>query len=416
MNQIVKKSSLLIFSQLAAKGVSFLYTLFLLRFLDPGMFGLYAVALAYFSLVSSVADFGISRYFVKEIAREEKDVSGLVTTVIFLRLFVLCLVSIILGLGFFFFDHQNLRSLLSILAILAIVPSALSWTVNDAFIATSKAKLYALGGVVVNLATTVLGVIFVTRGFSVVGVVLALLLGQYIYAFYSLAIYSTQKIGLSKSFRKEFIKEIIWGALPYGFLSILGLIYFKIDTLMLAYIKGSFEAGIYSAAYRFLEAIVFVPTSVSLIVFPMMSKWHNLEPAKVAQLSRKIIRVMGVMGLAVMILYMTVLPEVIRLFLPNYLPSIQIIQILALSIPFMFIHVPLSQALLSSDKYLKQIIMLSVVTVSFNVLTNLFFIPKYGLLAASWITVLSDVFSLALLLFVMHKYLLRSAKISGVND
>ena len=76
-----------------------------------------------------------------------------------------------------------------------------------------------------------------------------------------------------------------------------------------------------------------------------------------------------------------------------FLSSIEALRILALSLPFIFVHVPGAQILLSTDKYLKPIILLSILTLSFNVILNLLFIPKYGFIAASWITVASEVLS-----------------------
>ena len=102
---------------------------------------------------------------------------------------------------------------------------------------------------------------------------------------------------------------------------------------------------------------------------------------------------MGAMGVGITILYIVILPIFIHLYLHQYLNSIQAIMILALTVPFMFIHNPGVQIILATDRYLKTVLWLSVVTLLFNLILNLIFIPQYGYIAASWVTVASEAFS-----------------------
>jgi len=107
-----------------------------------------------------------------------------------------------------------------------------------------------------------------------------------------------------------------------------------------------------------------------------------------------------------MLLFILVLPLLIEVFLPSYLQAIDVIRILAISIPFIFIATPGVQIMLSTEKYLKTVIFLSLFTVAFNITLNLFFIPVYGFIAAAWITVLSEVLSFAVFfLFIQYKIL-----------
>ena len=39
------------------------------------------------------------------------------------------------------------------------------------------------------------------------------------------------------------------GSLPYGLLGILGLLYFRIDTILLSYLRGNFETEIAAGTY-----------------------------------------------------------------------------------------------------------------------------------------------------------------------
>ncbi|EKD90303.1 MAG: O-antigen transporter related protein, partial [uncultured bacterium] len=202
------------------------------------------------------------------------------------------------------------------------------------------------------------------------------------------------------------IKKIIIGSLPYGLLSVLGLLYFRIDAILLSYMKGSFETGIYGAAFKFLEAVTFIPSAFSLALLPVLARLHESSVKDVKRLYFNSFKVMLVLGLVVWLGYVLILPEIIKAVLPNYLSSIGAIRILSLAIPFMLIHVPAVSVLLSTDKFLKQVLILSVLALVFNIAANLIFIPQFGFIAASWVTVASEVLSFVIFfLFVKNRIL-----------
>ena len=113
---------------------------------------------------------------------------------------------------------------------------------------------------------------------------------------------------------------------------------------------------------------------------------------------------MGILGSVLTIAYILILPPVIELVLPEFSPSIKAIKILSFSIPFIFIYVPLSQIILSTDKYLKSLVILTIATLIFNIVLNFILIPPYGFLGASVATVASDILSLiVVILFIRLK-------------
>ncbi len=409
VEKVFKNSSILVAAQTMVKAISFFYTLFLARSLGVASFGLYVVALSYFSLITSVSDFGISRYLMREVARGEKNTKTLLSHIVFLRLTILSIVFAVFALAVYFLDPDKLRVSLSLFAVLAILPQSVALSIDNIFIALQKMSLSAIGILVLSVANTLVGIFFVLTGKGVMGATIALLAAEAVYALFIFLLLLREKITIIPKLEKSLFSDILKGSLPYGILGILGLVYFKIDSLMLSYLKGSYDTGIYGISYKFLEAAVFVPTAVGTAFFPVLTRLHvaNLEEMK--KVCFRIFKSMSVLGLMVLVCYVLVLPLVIRFFLPQYLPSITAIEILSLSIPFMFVHVPLSQVLLSSDRYLKGVIGMSIVNVLFNVVLNFIFIPKFGYIGASWITVFSDIFSLALLGIFIKRYIFSHA-------
>lgn len=403
MRQILKQSSWLFLAQSLTRAVGFFYTIYLARTLGVSDFGLYTVALAYFSIISSFADFGFNRFLVREVARDRLQATQLIWNIAVFRLTLTAVLFAIFSVFLYALDQDKMRISLILLATLAILPQSIAFTFDAIFVAIQKLQFSAISLFISGLTTTLVGLVLIGNGFGVIGAVNALIAGQVIYATF-LTIFLYRKQGLFLSVVSlSIIKKAVIGSLPYGLLGILGLLYFRIDALMLSYIKGSFETGIYGAAYKFLEAVTFIPSAFSLALFPVLARIHESSPKDVRRLYFKSLKIMLGLGLLVFLGYILVLPEVIRIFLPKFSQSIAAIRILSLSIPFMFIHVPAVMVLLSTDKYLKAVLMLSLVTVMFNIAANLIFISRFGFIGASWITVVSEVLSFAVF-FLFIKY------------
>lgn len=403
MDRIIVKNSVWLFSvQIIVKIISFFYVIFLARSLGVENFGLYIVALSYFSLVSSFADFGINRFLIREIATGKKQVAELLSTAIFLRLSILSVFFAVSAVVFSSLDPDLERRNLSMLAVLAVLPQSVSLTLDAIFVALLRVKFSALGILSLSILTTTTGTILVLARFGAYGAVLGLIIGQFLYSLTLIIFAYWKKIRWLAVMNERLITQFFKGALPYGILSVLGLVYFKIDSLLLSYMKGSFDTGIYGASYKFLEAILFIPSVFITASFPVLAKYHKKNINLVKKTYYKSLKILTGLGITILLGYLFILPPVIKILLPQYQGSIEAIKILAVTIPFMFAQTPAVLVLFSTEKFLKTVILLSILTVIFNIILNIILIPSFGYIGASVVTVLSEILS-----FVVFYMLLK---------
>lgn len=393
MKAILGQSAWLLSAQVLTKIIGFFYTIFLARNLGVEDFGLISVSLTYFALISAFSDFGFNRFLIREVARDHLKASELICSVSLLRLSFTSAIFALFSLVLYIIDPDKARTQLSLLAVMAVLPLGFSQTLDGVFIALQKLQYSSFGLLILSLSTALVGFVLVNLEFGPIGVVVALTSGQLIYAFVLFLILKRQKISFLSAVNEELIIKIAKGALPYGILGILGLIYFRIDTIILGYMRGNFETGLYTAGYKFLEAVIFIPSVVAAAIFPEFARLHDTDKHKLKFLYKKSLIYLGVISILITAVYLLILPNLISILLPNYLGAIDVINILSLSIPFIFLATPGVQILLSTDKYLKTVISFSLITVAFNIILNLLLIPLFGLLAAAWITVASDVLS-----------------------
>jgi len=398
VSSIFKQSSWLFLSQSAARVIGFVYTIFLARSLGPNQFGLFSAAVAFFALLSVFGEFGFNRFLTREIARDRENSATYLANVTVFRITLTLVLFIGVACYLYLFDPDQIRANLTILALLAIFPVALAQTVDACFVAIQKLQYSAIALLFTSIFTTLLGFLLVSLDFGPTGPVLALIFGQVIYFLILFAMLRSQKLKVFSKIQFSTIKKALVGSLPYGILGVLGMLYFRIDTVLLSYLRGNFETGIYSAAYKFLETAVLVPSSISLAIFPVMVKLHETDHLSLKKLYRKVILITFSLGVIGALVYFYILPVLILWLLPSYNSSSEVIQILALTIPFMFVQVTASQVLLTSDKNLKALMLITFVLLAFNLILNLIFIPQFGFLAAAWVTVISDIFAALLVL------------------
>ncbi|OGE37814.1 hypothetical protein A3D79_02005 [Candidatus Daviesbacteria bacterium RIFCSPHIGHO2_02_FULL_39_8] len=404
MNSILKQSSFLITAQIFGRVIGFFYTIFLARNLGVSDFGLLTTALVYFSLISVISDFGFNRYLIREIAIDHTKAGDLVWNISIFRLVITSVIFALMSIILYILDPDKLRVGMILLSISAIFPLSIAQTIDGIFIAKRKLQFSALALIFLSVSTALFGIGLVKSGFGVTGAVNALIWGHLVYLMILILFIWREKTKVISHVSLHTFKKIASQSLPYGLLGIIGLLYFKVDTLLLSYLRGNFETGIYGVAYRFLEAVVFIPSSISISIFPFLVKMHTLGSLEIRKVFKKTILIMGILGSVLTIAYILILPPVIELVLPEFSPSIKAIKILSFSIPFIFIYVPLSQIILSTDKYLKSLVILTIATLIFNIVLNFILIPPYGFLGASVATVASDILSLiVVILFIRLK-------------
>lgn len=402
--KIFKNISWLLAAQVLTKFISFFYNLILARNLGVSDFGLYIAALSYFGLVSAVADLGISNYLIRELSLDKSKLPRLLATTILLRLTLLSVTFSVFAVGFYLLDPDRLRGALATLAVLAVLPQAISLTIDSSFVVLQNLKASAISLVVLNLSTSLVGVLMVKSGVGVMGPVLALIIGQVIYVGSQVLLALRLKVDFIGEVSVSSVKSLIKEAVPYGFLGILGLLYFKVDSLILVYLKGSYEAGIYGMAYKFLEAVSLIPASVSMAIFPVMVKLRSSDWEQYG-LYRKGLSRLLILSIFTALGFFVLLPVLVNNFLSQYKAGIAVVRILALSVPFLFMISVQGVVMFSKKEFLKPLLNISLFNLGLNVLLNFLFIPKYSYFAAAWITVLSDVMSFVIFYLFIKKQL-----------
>src|SRR5690606_31836769 len=171
--------------------------------------------------------------------------------------------------------------------------------------------------------------------------------------------------------------------------SIFAVIYMKIDQVMLKWMVGAEEVGVYAVAAQLSEAWYFLPTAIVASFFPKLIKLHAADPARFNQRFQQLFDVLFILAIAVALLVTLVAgPMISLLFGAEYQNSASILTIHIWAGVFIFMRAAFSRWIL-----IEGALMFSLITQGLGALANIglnmLLIPHYGGEGAAMATLIS---------------------------
>jgi O-antigen/teichoic acid export membrane protein len=183
---------------------------------------------------------------------------------------------------------------------------------------------------------------------------------------------------------------------PYALLGVIGLVYFRMDSLLLTWMKGAEANGIYMAAYRLLDAVTDVPGVIVAAMFPTISRLHVESKAKVRKTYLGALVTLTLLGLPVLVgMVIFARPAILLLYGEEFSRSIVVLQLLAVAVFLIFVDTANTMVLYADDN-LRPVVMLSLVTMTANIGLSLLLIPPYAERGAAVATILSTALSIVI--------------------
>ncbi|MCR4317493.1 MAG: oligosaccharide flippase family protein [Planctomycetes bacterium] len=186
-------------------------------------------------------------------------------------------------------------------------------------------------------------------------------------------------------------RDVFRNAMPFAVLTVCVIIYFHIDTLMLYNMVSEGEAGIYSAAYRFVEAMLLVPAASAAAIIPLLSAvFARKDFAEGAKLAENAIRILIYLGVFFAGALFFLGDEILAMLLgEGYAASEASLRILAFTIPIVYASSITSSIIASSD-FARINTYLAIFMAIANVTANYFVIPLYEAAGASATTLATE--------------------------
>lgn len=388
---LFKHSSLYFVGSLISKVFTTLAWIVLARGLTPEKYGQFTLFFTIVQTTTFAADFGLNQYYLKKAEGENKKV--LFNKIIKVR--TLTLFISILVVGLFLFTAKIFNPLINLILLATLIPMSYLSIIEGYFLEKKKSlrisfKLASIGLIFL------LGYIFLRNNLTFDLTVIIL----FISILFTLGFFFPwREIDLNNILTTPQSITILKHSSPYAMLILTSFLYNRGDSFIIAFFLGNAALGIYGLAYRFLESLSLFPTSLVQNLFPVSAKKAGITKSQI----NKIFAVMFLLGLFFAVGVFLLTPFLIGdLFPRDYLGAIPILRIFSLVILLFFINAPLA-TVVQSSKLVKLFLPYGIANTLLNIFLNILFIPVFGIIAAAWVMVVSEITGLIINLFFVKK-------------
>jgi O-antigen/teichoic acid export membrane protein len=405
IRRIAANTAALFSSHLVIKIISFVYLIFLARHLGEKGLGQLAFAAAFAEIFNIFSDFGFSTVTVREVARR-KDLSyHYLKNVLSLRLAISSLVFlamiVVANLSGFSTEVLWAIGLYGLAQILLSFGSTFQSVLN----AFEKMHYGSILSILSMAFISLTGFVFIHLGLGVVAFASLHLIWSLPLAIGYIYCGRRESIKLGIGFDFKFWREISISAIPVGLGAAFYVIYNRVDLIMLKYMKGDYDVGIYGIAYRMMGYFHFIIWALMGATAPVFSNSFAENRARLRSLAERCIRYLMFLGIPLAIGgSFLAKPIILFLYKDKFIQSSGVFSLLIFSIMIVFFGATFGTILLNSDK--KGSRFYAVVAaggVVLNVIMNLILIPKWTYYGAAAATLATDFFTSFLAFFyVVH--------------
>jgi PST family polysaccharide transporter len=348
VRRLARDAAALAAGQVMVRLVGVVATLYLTRALGPAVFGRLSLGLALALVFSACAGFGFDDLIVREVARSPRSSARLLGDGFALRLLAVPVGALgVLGLTLVDPEHGRLYLALLVYGLLhsyvLLVCAVLRGQQRMGQQSVLLAVEVCLAGAGAVLAagatgdTALIGPAYPLAAAASLGLGLLLL----------------RRAGVRPLLRwrpAEWSRQLA-AALPFG-ASLIGFLLFdRLALIGVAAVEGQAATGWFGAAHNLVVVLTNLPVIVTLAAFPGLARAARTESRALAPTA------LGLAGLAVAVgalassaLYLLA-PTIVRLlFGPEYGPSIELLRLLGLALPALFLSIVLVAVLEAVDR------------------------------------------------------------------
>jgi O-antigen/teichoic acid export membrane protein len=375
-------------SEAAAKGVFLIVTVLAARRLTGDGFGVFALGTTLGWLAAVATDLGMQLHLARGVASEPGRAAELLQRWLGLRLasagFGLAAASI--GLAMWGGSGREIATLL--LLTLVYLVSSLVEFLHHFYRGLSRSDIESTLTIWQRLGTLVLGTAVLVWSPDVTLLAAALLVPPLATLAYSVRLSSSlagrseQSLpsGPATPIGAEFRRDV----LPIGAGIVLSALYFRIDVFLIEMWRGIEAVGLYSAAFRLVEALRLLPAAVLAVAFPMLCRATERRP---------VVRVAAIVtgiGIAVTAAGWAAAGWLLLiLYGPAYAGAVKPFQVLLLAFPLMSLNYALTHQLIGWNRH-RAYAGLCLTALVFNLTANARLIPVLSIEGAAWTTVATE--------------------------
>jgi O-antigen/teichoic acid export membrane protein len=262
---------------------------------------------------------------------------------------------------------------------------SLNTALNVTFQAHGKLYLGSLNNVLMALLNLGIATTFIFMGGRVAALGLAYMLAMAAAFLINCMVFEKHVYPLRLG-GLQYWRELVQESVPVGLGTLFNTIAARIDVTLLVLLAGSYQTGIYSAAYRIYGSLLNIPIAIFSAVLPAMASFGEkrervrvlFDRSVASMLAIAVLLAVGFSGFAGVLINV--------LYGKAYAASAGILSILGWSLVPAFVGMAFSNVILSQATLVRRLPAIASAAVAANITLNLLLIPRMGNRGAAFAT------------------------------
>lgn len=379
------------------------------RFLGDVKFGELYFAITFVSLIGIPIEVGFNQQLTRDVAEDPEKAHTYLWNILLIKLLLwVFLYAIILLLSWVLGYSPEQRSIVAICSFTLLAGSIVN-VFAALHYAFERALYPAVGMILEKGLSAIVGFLLLKYGATVQVMALVLLGGSLIDAIWQ-ASWFFRLAGRHIVIRKKVLRDLVRSSIPFVLSGALGVIYYRIDTVLLSLMTSTAAVGWYGAGYRLFDTLFFIPNIIiNAVMFPVFSKlsadFNSQSTFKMAV--EKSMNLLVICAVPIASLFVIAAPNIVGFLYhrPEFANTVPVIQALAPGVVFLYINA-LFLNIIITTRGEKKIPILSATALVFNLGLNLYLIPRYQQVGAAVVTSLTELLVLCVSFFFIPTDLL----------
>ncbi len=400
---LVKNLSALSIAEILSKLLLFVLFVFVARYLGTESYGTYSFVFAFTGLFIVFSDFGVSSLVIRELSGNKDETKKYLSNILPLKAVLSLITFSLIVIAANVLGYPGEIRIYLYIAGLHIVLNAFTQIFMAIVRAHQRMEYEAAINVLGTVLLFILCIFVIAFDYGLIGLFLAFLASS----IFKLALFFgivTQKFARPGfDVDRKFIKGFIKKSLPFVATAIFFPIFYRIDIVMLSHLKGNIEVGIYTAGYRFVEALASFAIIYAVAIFPVFAHSFKHEKSRMDLIYERSLKYIFILTIPIAVGTVITADKIIMLVLGNeYLESAIALKILIWLLIFVFLNGVFGVYLASIHRQgIAAITLGSGIVV--NIILNLLLIPEFSYVGAA----ISTLTTQAIISVVMVTYISR---------
>lgn len=392
LRRVVSNTAISLVSQL----VTWLSTLFLTvayaRFLGEVKFGELYFAMTFVLLFGIPIEYGFNQQVTRDVAQRPSQALRYMGTTVLIKIVLWAAVYVgalvaCSALGY----PAEVRTLVAICG--ATLLSTGMTTLFAALHYSFEQVIYTVIGSILEKGLSALVGFFVLKNGGTVEQMAFILLGGSVINTAFQAAWFFRRHGAWLGIDLGLVVRLVRNGVPFVVYGVMGVLYYRLDTVLLSLITTAAVVGVYGAAYRLFDTMVFLPALVvSTIMYPVFSKLSRTSHTTLRLAVEKSLNFVLFAGAPIATFLGVGAPAIIGWLYhnPDFIPAVSVLQALAPGLVFLYINSVFSSAVVSTHHERRNMVQAGIALV-FNIALNLVMIRSYGAVGAALVTSATEV-------------------------